>query len=60
MSASAQSLFFLNFGHLAEDKARPFKVMLEAKAVGFELNETIVWVKKSPWVRTGGLHLSGG
>lgn len=39
------SLFFLNFGHLAEDKARPFKVCSIAMDMGFQLNETITWVK---------------
>lgn len=40
------SLFFLNFGHLAEDKFRPFRVCQLAIQCGFELNETITWVKK--------------
>jgi site-specific DNA-methyltransferase (adenine-specific) len=39
------SLFFLNFGHLAEDKFRPFSVCLSAIVAGFHLNETIIWVK---------------
>lgn len=39
------SLFFLNFGHLAEDKFRPFKVCEAAMAQGFKLNETVTWVK---------------
>ncbi len=39
------TLFFLNFGHLAEDKFRPFKVCNIALNVGYELNETITWVK---------------
>jgi site-specific DNA-methyltransferase (adenine-specific) len=39
------SLFFLNFGALAEDKFRPFKVCEAAMGVGFRLNETITWVK---------------
>jgi site-specific DNA-methyltransferase (adenine-specific) len=38
-------LFFLNFGHLAEDKFRPFEVCREAILAGFNLNETFVWVK---------------
>lgn len=38
-------LLFLNFGHLAEDKFRPFRVCQLAMAVGFQLNETITWVK---------------
>lgn len=40
------SLFFLNFGHLAEDKFRPFKVCNLAMRQGFKLNDTITWVKK--------------
>ena len=39
------SLFFLNFGHLVEDKSRPFKVLEMAGLAGFELNETITWKK---------------
>lgn len=39
------SLFFLNFGHLAEDKFRPFKVCQLALNCGFELNDTIIWLK---------------
>lgn len=40
-----KSLFFLNFGHLAEDKTRPFKVCEMAVNCGFKLNDTITWVK---------------
>jgi site-specific DNA-methyltransferase (adenine-specific) len=39
------SLFFLNFGHLKEDKFRPFEVCKTAISAGFELNDTIVWIK---------------
>jgi site-specific DNA-methyltransferase (adenine-specific) len=39
------SLFFLNFGHLAEDKFRPFEVCHIARECGFNLNDTIVWIK---------------
>src|SRR4051812_22241089 len=39
------SLFFLNFGHLAEEKERPFRVLLMAINHGFKLAETFVWVK---------------
>jgi site-specific DNA-methyltransferase (adenine-specific) len=39
------SLFFLNFGHLAEDKFRPFDVCDLALSLGFNLNDTITWVK---------------
>lgn len=38
-------LFFLNFGHLAEEKFRPFRVCQIALDCGFRLNETIVWAK---------------
>lgn len=39
------SLFFLNFGHLAEDKFRPFSTCQMAMDCGFKLNDTITWVK---------------
>ncbi len=39
------SLFFINFGHLAEDKTRPFKVLFMAVSLGFQLAETFVWAK---------------
>ena len=38
-------LFFLNFGHLSEDKFRPFNVCQFAIDSGFDLNDTIVWIK---------------
>jgi site-specific DNA-methyltransferase (adenine-specific) len=41
----SNSLFFLNFGHLAEDKFRPFAACQLALECGFGLNETITWVK---------------
>jgi len=43
--SKTNSLFFLNFGHLAEDKARPFKVLEMAMKAGYRLNDTITWVK---------------
>ncbi len=39
------SLFFLNFGHLSEDKFRPFKVCEIAIFCGFKLNDTVTWIK---------------
>ncbi len=39
-------LFFLNFGHLAEDKFRPFRVCDWAGREGFKINDTITWVKR--------------
>lgn len=39
------SLFFLNFGSLAEDKFRPFKVCQLAIEAGYILNDTIIWIK---------------
>ncbi len=39
------SLFFLNFGHLKEEKMRPFNVCGCALGVGYKLNDTIIWVK---------------
>lgn len=39
------TLFFLNFGHLAEDKMRPFLVANLAIEEGYKLNDTITWVK---------------
>ena len=38
-------IFFLNFGHLVEDKFRPFRVCQIAMDEGFHLVETITWVK---------------
>lgn len=43
--AKPQSLFFLNFGHLAECKARPFHVLELAGLRKWLLNDTITWVK---------------
>ena len=39
------SLMFVNFGHLAEDKMRPFKAAMIAEDCGFKLQETFTWVK---------------
>ncbi len=39
------SLFFLNFGHLAENKFRPFYACSDAITKGFKLNDTITWEK---------------
>ncbi len=39
------ALFFLNFGHLAEDKMRPFNVCGCALGAGYKLNDTVVWLK---------------
>ena len=39
------TLFFLNFGHLCEDKMRPFYVAGIALGAGYKLNDTITWVK---------------
>lgn len=39
------SLFYLNFGHLAEDKFRPYRVCQIAIECGFKLNDTIIWKK---------------
>jgi site-specific DNA-methyltransferase (adenine-specific) len=47
------SLFFLNFGHLKEDKFRPFKTCEYALEAGFRLNETIIW-KKTQFSPIGG------
>lgn len=38
-------LMFVNFGHLAEDKARPFKVACDLVQAGWTLQETFTWVK---------------
>lgn len=40
-----KSLFFLNFGHLADFKERPFLNLFEAIKAGWKLNDTITWVK---------------
>lgn len=39
------TLLFLNFGHLAEDKFRPFRVCSILMDIGYGLNDTIIWVK---------------
>lgn len=39
------SLFFLNFGHLANNKFRPFDVCETALCIGYKLNDTIIWKK---------------
>ena len=39
------SCMFVNFGHLAGKKERGFKVALAGVEVGFEWNDTIIWVK---------------
>lgn len=39
------SLLFLNFGALAEDKFRPFGVCKTFTERGYRLNDTIIWVK---------------
>jgi site-specific DNA-methyltransferase (adenine-specific) len=39
------SLLFLNFGHLAEDKFRPFRACSILMDLGYKLNDTIIWVK---------------
>lgn len=39
------TLFYMNFGHLANFKERPFLVMLEALKAGWKLNETFTWLK---------------
>ncbi len=38
-------LCFVNFGHLVEDKLRPFRLALLLSSIGFEFRETFVWVK---------------
>jgi site-specific DNA-methyltransferase (adenine-specific) len=38
-------LMFVNFGHLVEDKARPFRLALLIEKTGFDLQETFVWAK---------------
>lgn len=39
------TLLFVNFGHLAKDKLRPFRVAEIISKCGYKLQETIVWVK---------------
>lgn len=39
-------LMFVNFGHLAEDKKRPYRVLDLICDTGFNFTETIVWIKK--------------
>lgn len=39
------TLFWLNFGHLANFKERPFHVLFTALGAGWKLNDTITWTK---------------
>jgi site-specific DNA-methyltransferase (adenine-specific) len=39
------SLCYINFGHLAGNKSRPFKVAMKFEDAGFKWIDTIVWVK---------------
>ncbi len=39
------SLLFLNFGHLANQKSRPFKLVLMLEEIGYNFLETFIWVK---------------
>jgi site-specific DNA-methyltransferase (adenine-specific) len=41
----SDTLLFLNFGHLAEDKFRPFSTCKLLMDIGYQLNDTFVWVK---------------
>lgn len=38
-------LCFVNFGHLSEDKMRPFRIAIILEELGFTLSETFTWVK---------------
>jgi site-specific DNA-methyltransferase (adenine-specific) len=39
------SACFVNFGHLADNKARPFEVVEIFTNFGFTLNDTVIWTK---------------
>lgn len=52
------TLLFLNFGHLAEDKFRPFRVCQLLMGLGYSLNDTIIWVKNHFKPITGGKRLN--
>lgn len=39
------TLLYINFGHLAGFKDRPFRVLFEALGAGWKLNDTITWTK---------------
>jgi len=39
------SLLFLNFGHMADFKTRPFEVVSILTSIGYQLNDTFIWVK---------------
>lgn len=43
--AKKNSLFFLNFGHLANFKTRPFEVLSLATSAGWKLADTFIWIK---------------
>jgi len=39
------SICWVNFGHMAHEKEKPFKVALELINIGFSLHETFIWAK---------------
>jgi DNA modification methylase len=39
------TLAFINFGHMADYKSRPFDVVRMFEGTGWELKETFIWVK---------------
>jgi len=51
-------LFFLNFGHLAEEKSRPFQLVIEAERCGFFLGETFIWLKDHYCPLQGDQHVN--
>lgn len=52
-------LLFVNFGHLAEDKSRPHRLVCELETLGFELAETIIWRKNHFTPLPGRRRLNG-
>ena len=41
----SNSLCMVNFGHMANQKSRPFKVVNILEDIGYKLNDTITWIK---------------
>jgi site-specific DNA-methyltransferase (adenine-specific) len=39
------SICWVNFGHMAHEKEKPFRVALELIDIGFDLHETFIWSK---------------
>lgn len=45
-SLRKDGLLYLNFGHLAENKSRPWRIVIQLEEAGFYWIDTITWQKK--------------